>query len=1209
VDFDLGRQQAGVGLIRLERGDYAYLTDTAAVASPVEPEPEPDSASTLWNIRVDRLELAENAFRYGILNGQPQPGFDPDHIALENMNIDVREAYYRPGALGASIRALAARERSGLEITRGEGAFSMDSTRIVLSGFELQTAHSSFSADAEAAAGLLTQQPDAPLSATIRADVSPLDLYYFMTPDPALRQALAGKTLRIGGDLSGTLAALDVRALTAEMPGHIDFRVSGQAARLTDPENLEAQARFSGTFAGLEFLRPLLPDSLRGRIGFPRRLTLDGSLAMAGETYVPDLRLTADSGSLALKGRVDLRRETYRAEVATADFPLDAFLPQDTLGRLSFRLTADGNSFDPRRDGAAADVRFALERFDFKQYTYHDITLDARLAEHRLAGRLASETEAAKFDFGLDGTLSAEEYAARLTGKLDTLDLHRLGFMPEPFDASLWIDASVAYRPDSAYRADLSLDSLRWRHGRQTDRIAPTSLQASADPRGLKAALRSGDLALDFNAPVSLDALLSGFTTAAELVMAQVDSADINMTPVQEALPEFTLTVRARRENILHTLLQDSGLDFGQVNLRLTTVNENPLRLAFVVNSLKTAGLTLDTLNVGFWRKDEQLNYFVRLANRPGNIEQMALIALAGNVHGNQARLNVFQRDRTDSVGFRFGLTGELLDSAVRVRMNSARPIFGYIPWTVNDDNYMVYHFDQRLDADLRLEGPVSGQYFRLRSAPLPTLPTGGARLELARIDVGGLLSLLPSPPPVGGQLNSDIRFGFDQGQVVGVGTLGVDGLVYDKKRVGDIGLDVDFQSGEQQRFSLKGEATVDKQPVLTVNGTLRTGDDGDLTVRMNIPSFPLTATNAFLPEEQAQLTGALAGWLSLSGALSDPTVNGELRFNAGKISVPMLGTTYGLAAVPMKIASNRLDFNGFGLLSPNNQPLTLNGTLDFRNLSKMTADVSLRTQNFDVIHSSRDGGSTIYGRAPVDIGLTARGPVNALTVRGDIRLRRGTDVTYTLEDGPQEVESVKQNLVTFVDLNDPSTFEPADSTHRLAVFGMDMLVNINIEENVGVTVNISPDGSNRAEMSGAGNLTYTLNTQGDSRFTGRFDVSSGRILYSPPVIATKDFAIDEDSAVEWTGDMLNPAVDITAVSTVRTKVEFSDGSQDVNFQVMILIRNLLEELEVVFDLAAPNNLVITNDLRQMTAEQRMQQALNLLATGAYTGPSAKGKA
>ncbi|MCD8185508.1 MAG: translocation/assembly module TamB [Rikenellaceae bacterium] len=672
-------------------------------------------------------------------------------------------------------------------------------------------------------------------------------------------------------------------------------------------------------------------------------------------------------------------------------------------------------------------------------------------------------------------------------------------------------------------------------------------------------------------------------------------------------MPPFRLEASAGGRNLVHSLLQTAGMDFQSLQLSASTLDAQPFRADLLVNRLHTGSLTLDTLRLGLARRDRQLGYWVRLSNRPGNLEQMALIAAAGQVEEDRATVQVYQRSRSDSVGFRFGLNAQWQDSAIRATLTPERPVFGYLPWQVNADNFIEYHFNRQLEADLRLEGPEAGQHVYLTSAPLePSLPTGAVKLDMAGIDIGTALEMLPSSPPIDGTLATDVSFGFYEGRIAAAGKVGVTDLSYQDRRVGNIGLDVDFQSDSLNRYTLKAGMQVDQRTVLTAEGSLPSNEQENLTVQASLQSFPLTVLNAFLPEETVQWERALNGSLAVGGTTLHPVANGNLQFVEGRLSVPLIGTAFGLEAGAIEIADSRLDLGRISLVSPNNQRLTIDGTVNFADLSRLVVDVTAQAQNFELISSTSNDRSQIYGKAPIDVDLTARGATDALTVRGDVRLLRGTDVTYTLPEQTARVQSVKQDLVSFVDFDDPATLVP-DTTRRLDLFGLDMLVNIDIQENIEVTVNLSDDGNNRAEVAGHGNLTYTLNTQGDSRFMGRFDVASGRILYSPPVISQKDFAIEENSYVEWTGDMLNPTFDITAIQNTSVNVDFNDGesSQNVNFQIMILVRNSLENIDLSFDLAAPNNAAISDELAQMSPEQRMQQAFSLLAYNRYTGPSA----
>ena len=57
-----------------------------------------------------------------------------------------------------------------------------------------------------------------------------------------------------------------------------------------------------------------------------------------------------------------------------------------------------------------------------------------------------------------------------------------------------------------------------------------------------------------------------------------------------------------------------------------------------------------------------------------------------------------------------------------------------------------------------------------------------------------------------------------------------------------------------------------------------------------------------------------------------------------------------------------------------------------------------------------------------------------------------------------------------------------------------------------------------------------------------------------------------------------------------------------VNFYVIIGIKNSLEDLDISFDLEAPEDMTITNELASMSEDQRSEQALSMLLYNSYTG-------
>lgn len=200
-----------------------------------------------------------------------------------------------------------------------------------------------------------------------------------------------------------------------------------------------------------------------------------------------------------------------------------------------------------------------------------------------------------------------------------------------------------------------------------------------------------------------------------------------------------------------------------------------------------------------------------------------------------------------------------------------------------------------------------------------------------------------------------------------------------------------------------------------------------------------------------------------------------------------------------------------------------------------------------------------VYGKAIIDLETTVKGPLDRLTIRGNVDLLNGTEVTYVMRDSPLELKQQENNMVTFVAFNDSTAIEETDSIPKNTIIGMDILMNLNIAPSVKMAINLSADGSNRIDLEGGGSLTYTMNTLGDSRFTGKYVLSGGYVRYNPPIISQKLFKIQQGSDVTWNGNMLDPILNITAIETLRTSVtEENQNSRIVNFDISIEIKNTL---------------------------------------------------
>ena len=105
--------------------------------------------------------------------------------------------------------------------------------------------------------------------------------------------------------------------------------------------------------------------------------------------------------------------------------------------------------------------------------------------------------------------------------------------------------------------------------------------------------------------------------------------------------------------------------------------------------------------------------------------------------------------------------------------------------------------------------------------------------------------------------------------------------------------------------------------------------------------------------------------------------------------------------------------------------------------------------------------------------------------------------------------------------------------------------------------------------------MTFTMPAYGEMSLTGRYSMSGGGTMrYTLPVVGKQVFTIDPSSYVQWSGNAQEPYVNFKAVQRVRADVMESGSktSRKVNFDVGIIVKETLKNMDLVFDVEAPED-------------------------------------
>ncbi len=1196
---------------------YIYPSPEYLAAHPVAEEPVDSAqlASSLpWTVTCDKVRLGGGNALYALDGATPaSPNFDLDYIQASEISIAVDSFMNRGTAIKVPIRAIRARERCGVSLTL-TGLFEMDSAAMRAKDIALRTGASRISLDAM----MGMNEPKAekmPLAVDLTADIANEDLRRLA---PAPMAAIVDKLppyqpLLAEVKLDGSMANLNVNTIKAEIPEHIGIKAEGRIANLTDINQAVGNAAISGWIADGQWAKPLIFDAKSGRgIRIPP-LTIDGEARL--DRGIIDGSVTAHTGSgrLALEALWNNRATAYDIDLRANAFPVQSILPELGLKDLTASVSVSGQGLDVMSPRTDIDAKVDLAKATYMGHQYQNVTLTANLAGGHAAIEALSRNPYAAFDIKADGDIAALPYRVNFDGDIINLDLKALGLTDTATTVAAKINGVASFDPATKTQpmmaaADIDIASLNYRAGAMKVNARDIALKFNADTTSTNASLTNRDLALDFGAGVCLDSLLGRFDATSALLDRCAKRQRLAVDSLQHTLPPFTLKFNAGQDNVLSSVLNDYNMAFRSASL--TASNDSLIALDAEVLKFRTGTTKLDTITFSVRQQGTYLTYDANIDNAPGTLDAFAKIAANGYISSSRIALIFKQQNLQGETGYSFGSLINMHDSTtVALRFVPYHPVIGYKDWEINRDNFITYNLlTNHLDANLYLHNDVSSLKLFTNHVEGADSTQEAITLQLSDIKLQDWLAINPFAPAMKGDLSADMSFSWGNKSLDGAGTLTLADFTYGKERVGTFEIDTKVQTADGI-VRASADMFVDGRKSLTLNGNLNDSTKpSPFLLDMRLIHLPLEIANPFLGADVAKLSGTLNGVMDVAGEMSSPTLNGWVQFDSASVLVPMLGSSFKFSDGKIPVDSSVVRFNDYTIKGLNKNGLSINGSADISDFANILLDLSAHARDMQIVNGKKTlrGGANVYGKAFIDLDADVKGSTSFLNVDAALKVLPGTNVTYVMPDAVNSISSRSdENMVRFVNFADTAAVAAADSINNSGML-LNLDASLTVSPGTTIGVDLSADGKDRVQIQGEGTINYTLDYLGDERTTGRLNINQGYARYSPPMISEKDFSFQEGSFVAFNGDMLNPVLNIHASDDLRANVNSAGNSRMVTFDVILNVTGTLEEMNASFDLACNDDITIENELKSMTAEQRANQAMNLMITGTYSGANTK---
>ncbi len=316
--------------------------------------------------------------------------------------------------------------------------------------------------------------------------------------------------------------------------------------------------------------------------------------------------------------------------------------------------------------------------------------------------------------------------------------------------------------------------------------------------------------------------------------------------------------------------------------------------------------------------------------------------------------------------------------------------------------------------------------------------------------------------------------------------------------------------------------------------------------------SIPLALVDPLLKNVVSQTQGHANANITFEGDHLNASLNGHIDIVDMETLVDYTQVRYRAPSARLIINDNNFECRSVPIYDPLDNRGLLTAFLSLDYLSNISYRLRIAPQNMMVLNTTLRDNNIFYGK------IFASG---VAAIEGD---KRGVnmDITATSGDNSQffmpltsQSNVMNAEFITF--LQPKVEEDPNQQQQRRMNYlrqkqnqGQSVAMNINmaleVSPNTELQLVIDPTVGDIIKARGDGRLNLRISPQ-DNIFEmyGDYTVSEGNYLFTLQNLINKRFIVEQGSTIQWTGDPMDPLLDIDAIYKLKTPLEplLNDGS------------------------------------------------------------------
>lgn len=1011
--------------------------------------------------------------------------------------------------------------------------------------------------------------------------------------------------------LAGSIAVLDSAVLNidGDQGSSVHLRAKGRNIRNwrisdldADLDRLELGEGFRQVFQGYTSPRTKLP----------RRLAATAHLRL--RQGKADARIEVDSevgrikGTAIATGLAANIPDNIKANLAINGLELQHFTGDTTIGRVSLTLKVDAKALNSTSRNGKLQLRPSELRYNGQDLS--SLKLDGRVQGDSVFVELNTDAEALKSALDARGKWPEKKDSLALAFKMNMqrAQLAKLGLVAQTLDVTGMLKGRAAFDRTGHGQFAMNADGLKLSNEKYGFRFERFNLAARLGAHSSAVDLISDAVTLKYHTNVPVDSILP----RTKEKMASYFKVDSTFVPDPGKYMDLAITLPKSDwlTGLLVPKLQaltlknftghyDSDKDELKLNIEIPELQYDSIQVEKLVLDVNAKGHALDSkLAVDRITRDSLGVFGLSLANT----------AKTGALFST---LRVQNGEFPPSYVFAVQLKREGRESTLHVEPDGL--VLDSKPWTADPANLL--HFTD--------VGMVA-EHFDLRSEEqrLQVITEQKAtRINLENFHIGTLLNFVTSQdsiPFASGDLNGHVDLPAQDAT-----GMAADLQLRDLTLMGNALGDLSVKAMERAK-AVYGATVQLKSGANTLDGKASVDASGSSPVIHGNADIALTELGVFKPFTKAflyEMAGGLSGKLRFDQQKGKSVLNGDLTFNNTRIGVLATRSLFKLEKERITFNDAGIHLNKFTMKDSLGNAFVLNGDISMADLSNPGLDLTLRTDEFQLVNSVRGDNHLFYGNVIAGLDLAITGTAGLPTLKGGVHILDGTDLSIVLPGS--EVKMVShEGIVVFTNGEAPPDSSVVANDGKMLqdslkakLKGFELDLHLLVDDKAKFSVVLDPTTGDAASFQGTGDLYFTYNAKGDMTLSGPFTMAGGGYTLEFYGLVKKRFDLVKGSTVSWSGDPLDAKLNIKARYTAQTAAYgLVAGSEPLSqerlpFEVIISVDGSIERPDIDFGIdldrqyrnSYPQVASRLDQLAQKSnTDDRNRQVFGLLVTNAF---------